>query len=133
MTKKRKIFLPILLVAAVAVGIAAISASGLAPEPYVDSWEAVQAMSEEEVLAIVRIVATCEQGELPDHAFAACVRAQDIDPELAEAAFDNITRISAPAVAPGERSSPGGSEPERFGAYVRDGNGGYYEYDQKDF
>ncbi len=129
MSRRRGIILAVLAAAVVSVA-AVISASGPEPEPYVDSWEAVHAMSEEKVLAIVRIVATCEQGELPDHAFAACVRAQDIDPELADAAFDNITRISAPARMPDRTGiPPDESAPERFGAYVRDGNGGYYEYD----
>lgn len=118
--------------AVIMLAVAALFAAKHKPEPYVDSWEAAQAMSEEEAIAIGQKILVCENGTLPQHAFAVMFRLQEIDPELAEACFRHIEAISVPAKKP---DRPQGwlfrsNEPERFGAYVRDGNGGYYEYEE---
>lgn len=109
------------------------------PEPFVDSWAVTEHMTDEELVSIVEDVIQCEQGDVPDHAFAAIVRMGDIDPELSAAATKHLMEISPPAEAPVSRedapstySNLQGSEPDPFedlfGVYVRDGNGGHYEY-----
>ena len=131
--KKKLVLLALALVMVVALSSAALA--DLSEPDFVDSWEVTGNMTEEELTAIVEEVLHCRQGTIPDHAFAAMVRMQDINPELANAAFDHMAEIAVPAEKPQrDESTPAAQkdEPERFGIYVRDGHGGHYEYLDED-
>ncbi|MCI8386163.1 MAG: trypsin-like peptidase domain-containing protein [Acutalibacter sp.] len=125
------------LLALAVVLVAAISVTAFAvleepeEEPYVDSWEATENMTDEELIAIGHEILGCGQGSLPQYAFAVCFRLEEIDPDLADACFDYILKNALPAEQPKQKENvpqQQDGEDERFGVYVRDGNGGHYEY-----
>ncbi len=131
--KKKLVLLALALVMVVALSSAALA--DLSEPDYVDSWEVTGNMTEEELTAIVEEVLHCRQGTIPDHAFAAMARLQDINPELVDAAVKHMAEIAVPAEKPEpNESTPAAQkdEPERFSIYVRDGHGGHYEYLDED-
>ena len=109
--KKKLVLLALALVMVVALSSAALA--DLSEPDFVDSWEVTGNMTEEELTAIVEEVLQCRQGTIPDHAFAAMVRLQDINPELVDAAVKHMAEIAVPAEKPQrDESTPAAQKDE---------------------
>lgn len=137
--KKKFVVLALAVVMIAAFSRAPVPSSGAnadEEEPFVNSWEATANMTDEELIAIGQAVLRGGQGNMPDHAFAACFRLEEIDPELAEACFRHIEDTALPAVKPKQRDTlleQQSEKPGRFGVYIRDEDGSerYEYYDDK--
>lgn len=94
-----------------------------------DEREALVAQAEKLLL--------CENGEFPEDLCLEdfCNALGEFDPELVEKVYKHIESVAYPAEM-GESSASNyvlaSEEPYRFGVYIRDGDGGYYEYYDSD-
>lgn len=127
--KRRKILtllLAALLTAALSSPALAVAETG---DP-VEMEAARQALT-----ADAEFLLDCENGEFPDDISVCdtCEALMEFDPELAEAVYEHIEEISVPVEDLGglpeavPRSVADG--PRREGTYMRDGDGGYFVYE----
>lgn len=127
--KRRKILtllLAALLTAALSSPALAVAETG---DP-VEMEAARQALT-----ADAEFLLDCENGEFPDDISVCdtCEALMKFDPELAEAVYEHIEEISVPVEDLGglpeavSRSAADG--PRREGTYMRDGDGGYFVYE----
>ncbi len=125
--KKSKRFVSFLLAALLLlVSPPSVFAAGdhIAPETPPEK-EALIAQAEE--------LLQCENGEFPEELCLEefCGALAEIDPELVERVYQHIEAVAYPAEieeAPPANYALTSEEPHRHGVYVRDGDGGYYIY-----
>lgn len=95
---------------------------------------ALETPSEDEALiAQAEELLQCENGEFPEDLCLEefCGALAEIDPELVEKVYQHIEAVAYPAEigdAPPTNYARTSDEPHRHGVYVRDGDGGYYIY-----
>lgn len=87
----------------------------------------------EALIAQAEKLLQCENGEFPEELCLEefCGALAEIDPELVERVYQHIEAVAYPAEieeAPPANYALTSEEPHRHGVYVRDGDGGYYIY-----
>lgn len=91
----------------------------------------------ETLIAQAEEILQCKNGEFPKELSLEefCGALMEVDPELVEKVYEHIESIASPAEIDEisqENSAVVATEPRRNGVYVRDGDGGYFIYDEFD-
>ncbi len=93
-------------------------------------------LSNKEIIKIARDALSCENGDFPEaFSLSLCKRLAEIDPSLAENVYAHVEEIAYPirSELSGDTQAENSiysDETPRNGIYIRDGDGGYFVYEE---